>query len=195
MLLSYFKLGSKGGARLVITIAVVVLLVIAAALLFVMTRPDEFRVQRSGLVNAPGDVVFAIINDLHQWERWSPYQKFDPQMKKSFEGSALGPGAIYTWSGNNKAGEGQLTIVESKPNEFVKMNLEFTRPFKCENQVTFAIVPDGAGTRVSWILDGKNNLMSKVFHLFMNMDTMIGKQFEEGLATLDTVAQSEVAKR
>ena len=112
-------------------------------------------------------------------------------MKKTFAGSNDGPGAIYTWNGNSQVGEGRLTIMESKPGELVSMKLEFSRPFKATNQVNFKLAPSEGGTRVSWIMDGTNNFMSKAMSLIMNMDKMVGKDFEQGLANLDTVAQAE----
>jgi hypothetical protein len=112
-------------------------------------------------------------------------------MKKSFEGPSAGAGASYAWNGNNQAGEGVLTIVESKPGELVAMDLKFTRPFACHNQVNFKLVPTESGTRVSWIMDGKNSFVGKAFSTFMNMDKMVGAQFEEGLANLNASAQAE----
>ena len=110
-------------------------------------------------------------------------------MKKTFEGPSSGPGASYAWNGNNAVGEGRLTIVESKPAELITMKLEFSRPFKCTNEVNFKLEPSPGGTRVSWIMDGKNNFMTKAMSLFMNMDKMVGKDFEQGLANLSGVAQ------
>ena len=174
-----------------LSIGIAILVLIIAVVAFIATRPASFRIQRSAQVSAPPSVVFAIINDLHQWGRWSPYDKRDPNMKKTFGGPAEGPGAIYTWDGNNEVGEGRLTIQESKPGELVRMKLEFSRPFKATNEVNFKLEPCEGGTRVSWIMDGKNNFMTKAMSLIMNMDKMVGNDFEQGLANLDTVAQAE----
>ena len=171
-------------------IGIAILVVLVAAVAFIATRPANFRIQRSAQVGAPPPVIFAIINDLHQWGRWSPYDKRDPNMKKTFAGSARGPGAIYTWNGNNEVGEGRLTIEESKPGELVRMKLEFSRPFKATNEVNFKLEPSEGGTRVSWIMDGKNNFMTKAMSLVMNMDKMVGKEFEQGLANLNAAAQA-----
>lgn len=176
---------------MVIPIAILVLVLLSAGLVFVATRPNSFRVERTAQIHAPQQVVFAIINDLRQWARWSPFDKRDPQMHKELSGPDTGPGASYSWNGNKDVGEGRMTIVDSKPGESVSMKLEFTRPFKAKNDVTFALVPNDDGTRVSWILDGKNNFMAKFFSLLINMDTMIGKDFEEGLAKLNSIAQSD----
>src|SRR5207244_2265758 len=150
----------------VVTVAVVVV----AAVAFIATRPEDFRIERSAEIHAPRDVVFSIINDLRRWGQWSPYDKRDPNMKKTFEGPSSGPGAIYIWNGNNEVGEGRLTIVDSKPGELVTMKLEFSRPFKCTNEVNFKLAPSEGGTRVSWIMDGKNNFVTKAMGLFMHMD-------------------------
>jgi hypothetical protein len=177
--------------QIIIGIVVVVLILIVAALAFIVTRPEDFRIERSAGISAPPDVVFSIINDLRQWGRWSPYDKRDPNMKKTFEGPSAGPRAIYSWNGNNDVGEGRLTILESKPGELVSMKLEFSRPFKATNQVNFKLSPSDGGTRVSWIMDGKNNFMTKAMSIFMDMDKMVGNDFEQGLANLNTVAQAE----
>ncbi len=188
-------ISTRGNARVAIYIGIAVLVVIVVGLLaFIGSRPEDFHIERSRQINAPGDVVFSMINDLHQWERWSPYEKLDPNMQKTFVGPAAGPGASYAWNGNNQAGEGRMTIVESKPGELVSMDLEFTRPFACKNKVNFELAPAATGTRVSWIMEGKNNLIGKAFSALFDMDAMVGKEFENGLANLNTVAQAEVQK-
>jgi hypothetical protein len=176
---------------ILIGVGVVVVLLIVAVLVYIGTRPNDFRIERSASIAAPPDVVFSIINDLRKWNRWSPYDKRDPHMKKTLEGPSAGPGAIYTWNGNSEVGEGRLTIIESKPGQLVSMKLEFSRPFKATNQVNFKLVPSDGGTRVSWIMDGKNNFMTKAFSLFMNMDKMVGTDFEHGLANLAMVTRAE----
>jgi len=172
----------------------VVVFVMIAALALIAARPADFRIERSAQIDAPRDVVFSIINDLRQWGDWSPYDKRDPNMKKTFEGGSAGPGASYAWNGNNQVGAGRLTIVESKPGELVSMKLEFSRPFKASNEVNFKLAPSGGGTRVSWIMDGKNNFMTKAMSLFMNMDKMVGKDFEQGLVNLNSVARAASVK-
>jgi Polyketide cyclase / dehydrase and lipid transport len=177
-----------------ISIGIVVVVLIIAAIAFIATRPSNSRIQRSAQINAPADVVFSIINNLRRWAEWSPYDKRDPNMKKTFEGPSAGPGAIYIWNGNSQVGEGRLTIVESKPGELVSMRLEFSRPFKCNNEVNFKIGPSDGGTRVSWIMDGKNTFMTKFMSIFMDMDKMVGTDFEHGLANLNNVAQAETQR-
>jgi hypothetical protein len=175
----------------IIGIVVVVLALLVAAIIFIATRPESLHIERSAQISAPPAAVFSISNDLRQWNRWSPYDKRDPNMKKSFEGPTAGPGAVYTWNGNNEVGEGRMTIVDSRPGELVSMKLEFSRPFKATNEVNFKLVSRESGTRVSWIMDGKKNFISKGMSLFMDMDKMVGKDFEQGLTNLNTVAQAE----
>lgn len=167
---------------------------IGGVLAVAATKPDDLHVARTALVSAPPDEVFAIINDLHQWGKWSPYDKYDPQMKKVLKGADSGPGAIYEWNGNDNVGEGRLTIMESKPAELVKMKLEFSRPFECTNEVNFKLEPTDGGTRVSWIMDGKNTFFSKVISVFISMDGMVGSQFEEGLENLNKLVKSSAGK-
>jgi Polyketide cyclase / dehydrase and lipid transport len=177
-----------------IAVLVLVLILIGAVFVFIGTRPGSFRIERSAPIGAPPDVVFSIVNDLHQWGRWSPYDKRDPAMKKTFEGASAGPGAVYAWNGNNQVGEGRLTIMESKPGELVSMKLEFFRPFACTNKASFTMAPSEGGTRVTWAMEGKNTLMGKAISLFMDMDKMVGKDFEEGLANLNAAAEAETQK-
>lgn len=176
---------------MLVQILIGILIVLGLFLLFVATRPAAFRIERSRQIQAPSPVVYSIINDLHQWGRWSPYEKLDPNMQRTFSGTEKGPGSSYAWNGNNRAGEGRLTIVESNPDEAVKLDLEFTRPFRCQNKVTFALKPQSNQTTVSWIMEGSNNFVGKIFHMVMDMDKMCGKDFEAGLANLDTIAQAD----
>jgi hypothetical protein len=165
-------------------------LVIVAILVFIVTRPGSFHIERSAQINAPADVIFPMIRDFHQWVRWSPYENLDPNMKKTYGGPTGQPGATYEWVGNSKAGEGRMTMMEIKASELVSFKLEFSKPFKATNQGSFKFVPSVGGTRVTWSMDGKNNFMGKVMSPFM--DGMIGKEFEKGLTNLNTVAQTEI---
>ena len=165
--------------------AIVVVLVVVIAM-----RPAEFRVERTATISAPAPVVFAQVNDFRQWEAWSPYAKRDPAMKKSFEGAPAGVGAIYTWSGNNEVGEGRTTIIESRPNELVRIKLEFVRPFAATSTAEFTFRPEGERTAVTWSLDGRNGFPAKAMGLVMNMDRMIGDDFEKGLAQMKAIAEA-----
>jgi hypothetical protein len=178
-----------------IYIGIAIAVLIIALLVFIATRPADFRIERSAQMNASGDAIFSIINDLQQWGRWSPYDKRDPAMQKMYGGPPTGPGATYIWNGNNKVGEGQLTIVESKPGQLVSMKLDFTRPFKCSNRVNFTLAPVGTGTMVSWIMEGRNNFMAKTFSLIINMDKMVGTDFEAGLANLKSLVEAKSEER
>ena len=172
---------------------VIVWVVLAAVLVLVAliaTRPDQFRVARSTTIAATPEVVFALVNDFHQWARWSPWEKLDPQMQKTFAGATSGVGASLHWSGNKKAGEGRMTITESKPVERVVTALQFIRPFAANNVAEFALARAGGGAAVDWSMSGRNNFMLKAFGLFTDMDKMIGKDFEEGLANLKRVAEA-----
>lgn len=171
------------------------LALLAVLILVISTRPESFRVERSAQVNAPAAAVYPLINDFHKWNQWSPFEKIDPNMKRNYEGPGEGPGAVYTWAGNDQAGEGRMTITDVKPNELVNIKLEFTKPFAATNQAIFTLQPSQGGTRVTWAMEGKNNFVSKAMSLFMSMDSMVGGQFEKGLADLNTAAQSEAKKQ
>jgi hypothetical protein len=154
------------------------------------TRSDDMIVSRSATVNAPPATLFAIVNDFKQWDAWSPWSKLDPAMKVNFEGPTQGVGAVYHWSGNNDVGEGTTRLVESKPNELVGMKLEFVRRFAGTNDVKFMFAPDGAGTKVTWAMQGKKPFIGKIVGLFMDCEKMCGDQFSEGLANLKKLAES-----
>lgn len=166
-------------------------ILVVAVLAFIGTRPERFRVERSAQISAPADVVFAMINDFHQWGRWSPWEKVDPDMKRTFEGPSAGPGAVYAWAGNAEVGEGRMTILESEPGELVSIELEFFEPFAATNEARFELAASEAETRVSWSMEGRNGFVGKAISVFMDMDAMVGKQFERGLADLDSAAQAE----
>lgn len=173
----------------------VILAAIAVAFaIFVTTRPDSFRVERSAQVAAAPTVIHAALSDFHRWADWSPWEKLDPTMKKEYSGPAAGTGASYHWVGNDKVGEGRMTITESVPGDHVTIRLEFIKPWEATNTTVFQLTPDGTSTRVSWRMEGKNGFMAKAFSVFMNMDAMIGKDFEQGLAALREITEAD-AKR
>lgn len=175
-------------------IGIGLLVLFIGLLAFIATRPDTFRLERSAEISAPPEVVYGLINDFHHWGEWSPWDKLDPNLKRTFEGPAEGPGAVYSWVGNDDVGEGRMTIEDSAPSERVAIKLEFIKPFAATNQTVFTLVPAAGGTRVTWSMEGKNNFMSKAFSVFVDMDSMVGKDFEKGLASLDTAAQSAQEK-
>lgn len=169
--------------------AVVALIVALVAV--ISFQPDTFAVERSTVVAAPLEVVYPYANDFKQWDRFSPWNKLDPAIKKEFGGPATGVGSWYTWVGNDDVGSGKMTILESSPTVGAKYKLEFFAPFAATNESGLLISADGANTRITWTMSGKSNFMSKAFGLVMDMDAMIGKDFAEGLATLKTLAEAD----
>jgi hypothetical protein len=163
---------------------------IAVLAVVIATRPSDFRVSRSATMAAPPPAVFAQVNDFHNWEAWSPWAKLDPNAKNRFEGPSTGEGAKFFWSGNNEVGEGSMTIVESQPDDRIRIKLDFVRPFAGTNDVEFTFRPDGTqDTAVTWSIAGKNNFMSKAVGLFMDCEKMTGDMFEKGLANLKTIVE------
>jgi hypothetical protein len=159
----------------------------------IATRPGHLHVERSLPMPVPSAVVYSLLNDFHAWPSWSPWEKLDPEMKREVSGAPTGVGAHYAWVGNDQVGSGSMEIVESKPDQ-IKIRLEFKEPFAATNVTTFALVPTtssaGApGTRVTWAMDGENNFAAKAMGMFMDMDAMIGKDFEAGLANLGALAE------
>ena len=168
-----------------------VVAVIVVFLLIVVTRPATFHVERSTTVSAPPETVFGEVNDFHAWSAWSPWDHLDPQMARTFEGPASGPGAVYMWKGNDKVGEGKMTIEKADRPSLVGIKLEFIKPFAATNQTAFAFAPAPEGTRVTWAMDGENSFMGKAMSVFMSMDKMIGGDFERGLAAMKADAEAK----
>jgi uncharacterized protein YndB with AHSA1/START domain len=164
--------------------------IIAALAVIVVLQPSDFRISRSTTIAAPAATVFEQVNDFHKWDGWSPWAKLDPNMKQSHEGSPTGVGASYWWSGNDQVGEGRMTLTESRPSEMIRIKLEFLKPFAATNTAEFSFNPDGNRTTVTWSMFGTNNFMAKAFGLVMNMDKLVGADFEKGLAQLKTVAET-----
>jgi uncharacterized protein YndB with AHSA1/START domain len=171
-----------------ILISLAVIVIVLAVI--VALQPSEFRVARSTTISASPATVFAQVNDFHKWEAWNPWGKIDPAMKQAYAGAPAGSGAIYTWSGNNEVGEGRMTITESRPNDLILVKLEFFKPFSGNSLAEFTFKPEGNQTVVTWSMTGQNNFMAKAIHLFMNMDKMIGGQFEKGLAEMKSVVEA-----
>ncbi len=153
-------------------------------------QPDDFKVTRTATIAAPPEKVFSHVNNLRQWEDWSPWAKLDPNAKNTFAGPDAGVGATMSWAGNNKVGEGKMTITENVASTLICFRLEFLRPFKATNTAEFTFTQQGNQTLVTWSMSGKNNVMSKVFGLIINCDKMVGKDFEKGLASLKAVAET-----
>ena len=170
-------------------VVVIVLVVAAGILIYAASKPDDFRVQRSLAIKAPPAKLFALIDDLHAWTSWSPYEKKDPDMKRTFGGAASGKGAVYEWDGNKNVGAGRMEIIESVAPSKVSIKLDFLKPFEGHNIAEFTIVPSGDGNTVTWAMFGPSPLMMKVMGTFMNMDRMIGDDFAAGLANLKAIAE------
>ena len=172
--------------KILIVLAVIILVFV----IIIARQPAEFRIARSTIITAPPAMVFAQVNDFHKWEGWNPWGKIDPAMKQTYEGAPAGVGAIYTWAGNKEVGEGRMTITESRPNDLIQVQLEFFKPFAATSIAEFTFKPEGRQTAVTWSMFGKNNFMAKSIHLFMDMDKMIGGQFEKGLASMKAIVES-----
>src|SRR2546429_2948068 len=174
---------------LIAIVAIIVILLIVIAM-----RPADFRYARSATIAAPPGVVFGHVNDFKKMDTWSPWLKFDPNVKISHEGPPAGVGAIESWDGNKNVGAGRMTLLESRANELIRLKLEFFRPFAATNTAEFTFQPQASGTHVHWAMMGKYNFMTKAMGLFMNMDKMIGGNFEKGLAELKRIVEAEAAK-
>jgi hypothetical protein len=151
---------------------------------YVATRPDTFRITRSVVVAAPPSEVYPRLADFRRWEAWSPWAKLDPTMKVDYPGKQGEPGAGYTWKGNDKVGEGRMTIVSADPDRSVTIKLEFIKPWAQTNNTTFDLAPDAGGTRVTWSMTGDHDFVGKLFAVFVNMDKVVGGDFEKGLGQL-----------
>ena len=171
-------------------VLIALLAILAALAVVIALQPSDFRIVRSTSINAPAATVFEQVTDFHKWDGWSPWAKLDPNMKQSFEGASAGVGASYSWSGNDQVGEGRMTLTESQPNELIRIKLEFLKPFAATNTAEFSFKPDGNQTTVTWSMFGTNNFIAKAFGLLMNMDKLVGADFEKGLAQLKSVAET-----
>ncbi|TPM27924.1 SRPBCC family protein [Mesorhizobium sp. B2-3-4] len=166
------------------TILIILVVIIAAVLVHAATRPNDFVVTRTATIKAPAEAIFPLIDDFSRWPAWSPYEKLDPDMKRTLSGAPSGKGAAYAWEGNGKAGKGRMEIVNSVPSSLVSLKLDFEKPFRANNSVDFTLTQSGGGTDVSWAMRGDRPFIAKLIGLFMNFDTLIGKDFEAGLANL-----------
>ncbi len=171
-------------------ILIVIGVIVVAFVIIVALQPAEFHVARTATVAAPAEVVFAQVNELKKWEAWSPWVKIDPAMKQTYEGPASGIGAISRWAGNNQVGEGSMTITESRPNELLRFTLEYIKPMAGTSTAEFSFRPEGNQTSITWSMSGRNNFIAKAMCLFMNMDKMVGGQFEKGLAQLKSITEA-----
>ena len=171
-------------------ILIVVAAVIVVFIVIVAAQSAQFTVVRSTKMAAPPEKIFPHVNDLHNWEAWSPWAKLDPNAKNSFEGAASGVGAAMAWTGNCKVGVGRMAITDSRPNESIRFRLDFEKPMKATNTAEFTFKNAGGQTIVTWSMAGQKNFVGKFFHLFMSCDQMIGGQFEKGLAAIKSIVEA-----
>ena len=173
-------------------IGIILLLLIVAAVAafaYASTKPDDFRVQRATSIDASPDTIFPLLDDFQRWPEWSPWEGRDPTMKRAYTGASAGQGAVYAWRGNNKVGAGRMEIIETSPPLRLLIDLHFLKPFEARNKAEFHLDPAGTGTRVTWAMHGRANPVMKTIGLFMDMDRMIGRDFETGLANLKRVSE------
>lgn len=177
--------------KIVLIVLAVIVLAVVGFVVGVAMQPNEMHVERSATIPSPPAIVFDQVNDMKKSQEWSPWRKLDPDAKYTYEGPPAGEGAKLSWNGNDQIGEGTLEIVESKPNEHVKLALAFTRPMQDTSEVIYTFKPadGGESTDVTWAMNGEHNFMSKAMCMFMNFDAMIGKSFEEGLASLKETSE------
>jgi len=173
-------------------VLLVLVVLVGGAAAYVATRPDTYHVERSTTVDAPAATVFAQINDFSVWKDWSPWEKKDPAMKRTLGSTSSGVGATYAWEGNKEVGKGKMTIVAASPGEKVAEKLEMLEPFASTADIAFTMQAESpTTTKVTWAMDGKHNFVSKAFNVVKPMDGMVGKDFEEGLASLKKVAEAK----
>ncbi|GAA5163156.1 SRPBCC family protein [Viridibacterium curvum] len=170
-------------------IALALGVLIAGILLFALTKPDTFRVQRSISINAAPEKIFALINDFHQWEAWSPWEKLDPAMKRTFSGPASGKGSVYAWEGNGQVGAGRMEILDTTQPTRILIDLQFFAPMEGHNTAEFLLQPQGGATTVSWSMQGPNTYLGKVIQVFCDIGDFVGKDFDKGLAGMKLAAE------
>lgn len=167
----------------------IVAVFIAGVLGLAATKPDTFAFERSTSINAAPEKVYALVSDFRQWQAWSPYDQLDPAMKRSYEGAPSGLGAVYAWEGNSQAGKGRMEITEAAAPSKIVIKLDFLVPFESHNVAEFTLIPDGEAHKLTWKMSGPSPFISKVMGVFFDMDAMIGKDFEAGLANLKALAE------
>ena len=176
-------------SEVLVIIAVILAIAIVAVLILAATKPASLRVQRSTSIKAPAEMIFPLINDFQQWRSWSPYENKDPAMKRTYSGAERGKGAVYAWEGDKNVGSGRMEILEASPSQKVVIKLDFFTPFEGHNTAEFTMLPQGDGTHVTWVMHGPARFMTKLIQVFMNLDNMIGKDFEAGLANLKKITE------
>jgi hypothetical protein len=175
--------------EIIAAVAAILAIAIAAVLILAATKPNKLRVRRAATIRAPAETIFPLINDFREWRTWSPYEDKDPAMKRTYGGAESGKGATYAWDGDRNAGSGRMEILEAIAPQKIVIKLDFFTPFEGHNTAEFTMLPQGDGTHVTWLMYGPAKFMSKLIQVFINLDNMIGKDFEAGLANLKKVAE------
>src|ERR1700743_3676644 len=177
--------------EIIAIVAAVIAIAVVAILIFASTKPATFSVRRSAVMRAPAEMIFPLIDDFHQWTKWSPWENKDPAMKRSYGGAESGNGAVYAWDGNKNVGSGRMEILNASPPSKITIKLDFFKPFEAHNTAEFIFVPehDVSLTNVIWVMQGPSSFLSKVMQVFMDLDRMIGRDFEAGLANLKTLVE------
>jgi uncharacterized protein YndB with AHSA1/START domain len=175
--------------EVIVVVVIILAVAIAAVLVLAMAKSSTLRVQRSISIQAPPERIFPLISDFHQWLHWSPYERKDPAMKRTYEGATNGKGAVYAWNGDKNVGSGRMEILEASAPQKIVIKLDFFTPFEGHNTAEFTMLPQGDGTHVTWLMHGPARFMTRLIQVFMNLDNMIGKDFEAGLANLKTITE------
>jgi uncharacterized protein YndB with AHSA1/START domain len=179
--------------EIIIVVAVILAIAIVVVLVLASTKPSTFSVRREAAVKAPPERIFPLISNFHQWKGWSPWENRDPALKRNYDGAESGKGAVYAWEGNKNVGSGRMEILEASPSSKIVIKLDFFKPFEAHNTSEFTMLPQnstaGPTTNVSWVMHGPAPFMHRVMQVFMNLDKMIGKDFEAGLANLKSLAE------
>jgi hypothetical protein len=191
LMLSYRRKGEFFMLEIIAVIIVALAIAVAIILILASRKADTFAVRRSAVMRAPAERIFPLVNNFQRWANWSPWEKRDPAMKRSFSGPESGKGAAYAWDGNKNVGSGRMEILDASSPSKITIKLDFIKPFEGHNTAEFTFVPerDASATNVIWVMHGPSSFMSKVMQVFMNLDVMIGKDFEAGLANLTELTE------
>jgi uncharacterized protein YndB with AHSA1/START domain len=176
--------------EVIVIIAIILAIAVGLVLILAAGKPETFRVKRTAMINASPEAIFPLIADFHEWRKWSPWENRDPALKRTISGAQRGTGAVYAWDGNRNVGAGRMEITRATAPSEIVIKLDFIKPFEGHNIAEFTLSPQGGGTDVTWVMHGPAPFMSKVMQVFMNMDRMIGRDFEAGLVNLKKVAES-----
>ena len=176
---------------MIVIIVVALIVSVGTLLAYVAARPDTFRVERATVMEAAPEQIFPHMQDFRRFSEWSPYEHLDPEMSRTYSGAKKGKGAVYEWNGRGKAGKGRMEIAHVSPPRMVVIRLDFVKPFESQSIVEFTLSPEGSSTRVSWAMRGANAYVAKLLQVFVNMDRLVGKDFETGLANLKGIVEQQ----